>query len=41
VAGPTAAAIANALADAIGLRMRHLPFTPERLMQALQESEDA
>jgi len=32
-AGPTAAAIANALADALGLRARHLPLTPERLME--------
>jgi CO/xanthine dehydrogenase Mo-binding subunit len=30
-AGPTAAAIANALHDALGLRMRHLPLTPERI----------
>ncbi len=34
-AGPTAAAIANALADALGLRMRDLPFTPERLAEAV------
>lgn len=34
-AGPTAAAIANALADAVGLRMRDLPLTPERLQQAM------
>ena len=32
--GPVAAAIANALFDATGLRMRHMPFTPERLRQA-------
>jgi len=30
-AGPASAAIANALHDAIGLRARHLPLTPERL----------
>lgn len=35
-AGPTAAAIANALADAIGLRVRDLPLTPERLQRAVQ-----
>jgi CO/xanthine dehydrogenase Mo-binding subunit len=29
--GPTAAAIANALFDALGLRARDLPLTPERL----------
>ena len=33
-AGPTSAAIANALHHAIGLRARHLPFTPGRLAQA-------
>jgi CO/xanthine dehydrogenase Mo-binding subunit len=35
-AGPTAAAIGNALADALGLRVRDLPLTPDRLMAALQ-----
>ena len=34
-AGPTAAAIANALRNAIGVRMRDLPLTPERLAQAV------
>jgi nicotinate dehydrogenase subunit B len=34
-AGPTAAAIANALADALGVRARHLPLTPERLRDAI------
>ena len=29
--GPTAAAIANAVADATGVRLRHLPMTPERV----------
>jgi nicotinate dehydrogenase subunit B len=33
--GPTAAAIANALCDAIGLRVRDLPLTPERLLAAV------
>jgi nicotinate dehydrogenase subunit B len=32
-AGPVAAAIANAIADATGIRMRSMPFTAERLMQ--------
>lgn len=36
-AGPTAAAIANALSDALGLRMRDLPLTPERLAQAVMQ----
>ncbi len=33
--GPTAAAIANAIANATGKRLRGLPFTPERVRQAL------
>lgn len=35
-AGPVAAAIANAIDDAIGVRMRSMPFTAERLMQCAQ-----
>ena len=34
-AGPTAAAIANALHDALGVRVRDLPLTPERIAGAL------
>ena len=34
-AGPTGAAIANALASALGIRARHLPFTAERLAQLI------
>ena len=34
-AGPTAAAIANALAHALGVRARNLPLTPERVAQAM------
>jgi len=33
--GPTAAAIANAVFDAVGIRLREIPFTPERVLQAL------
>jgi len=33
--GPTAAAIANALHDALGARVRELPLTPERIAAAL------
>jgi CO/xanthine dehydrogenase Mo-binding subunit len=33
--GPTAAAVANALANATGRRLRALPFTPERVKRAL------
>lgn len=32
---PTAAAIANAIFDATGVRLRRVPFTPERLKSAL------
>ncbi len=34
-AGPTAAAIANALAHALGVRARDLPLTPERVAAAM------
>jgi CO/xanthine dehydrogenase Mo-binding subunit len=33
--GPTAAAIANALYDALGVRVRDLPLTPERIAAAM------
>jgi len=34
--GPTCAAIANAIHNAIGVRMRRMPFTPENLLQAIE-----
>jgi CO/xanthine dehydrogenase Mo-binding subunit len=34
--GPVGAAIANALVQALGIRARHLPLTPERLAQAIE-----
>jgi xanthine dehydrogenase molybdenum-binding subunit len=34
---PTAAAIANAIYDAIGVRMTELPMTPERILAALDQ----
>ena len=34
--GPTPAAIANALFDALGIRLRRIPFTPERVRAALE-----
>jgi CO/xanthine dehydrogenase Mo-binding subunit len=37
--GPTAAAIANALHDALGVRVRDLPLTPERIVQAMDKEE--
>lgn len=33
--GPTIAAIANAIHDALGVRIRDMPFTPERIVAAL------
>jgi nicotinate dehydrogenase subunit B len=36
---PTAAAVANAICDAAGVRLRQAPFTPERVRAALEESE--
>jgi CO/xanthine dehydrogenase Mo-binding subunit len=38
-AGPTCAAIANAVFDAIGVRVRHMPFTPDNLMRAIDTDE--
>lgn len=35
--GPTVAAIANAVADAIGARVRELPLTPERVTRAIAQ----
>jgi CO/xanthine dehydrogenase Mo-binding subunit len=37
-AGPTAAAIGNAVARALGARLRDLPLTRERMMAALLAS---
>lgn len=36
---PSAAAIANAIFDATGIRFRELPITPERVLAALKQSE--
>jgi CO/xanthine dehydrogenase Mo-binding subunit len=33
--GPTVAAIANALFDALAVRVRDLPLTPERIVAAM------
>jgi CO/xanthine dehydrogenase Mo-binding subunit len=38
VAGPVAAAIANAVFDAIGVRVRDLPFTRERMLAAINDA---
>ena len=33
---PTAPAIANAIYDAVGVRIRDLPITPEKILAALK-----
>jgi CO/xanthine dehydrogenase Mo-binding subunit len=38
---PTAAAIANAVYDAVGVRIRQLPVTAERVWKALQENAES
>jgi len=38
---PSAAAIANAIFDATGVRFRELPFTPERILRGLRGDQDA
>ena len=35
---PSAAAVANALFDALGVRMREVPFTPDRVLKALKSA---
>jgi xanthine dehydrogenase molybdenum-binding subunit len=35
-AAPTAPAIANAIFDAVGVRIRDLPITPEKVLAALK-----
>lgn len=36
---PTAAAVANAIYDAVGVRIKDLPITPEKVLKALKEKE--
>jgi CO/xanthine dehydrogenase Mo-binding subunit len=36
--GPPAAALASAIEDAVGVRLRRLPMTPERVLAALREA---
>jgi len=36
--GPTAAAISNAVFDAVGIRLRRIPFTPEIVLEAVAEA---
>ncbi len=37
---PTAAAIANAIYDAVGIRLKELPFTPDKVIKALEEKQN-
>jgi CO/xanthine dehydrogenase Mo-binding subunit len=37
---PVAPAIANAIQDAVGVRIKDLPITPEKVLQALREADD-
>jgi CO/xanthine dehydrogenase Mo-binding subunit len=39
VFNPTAAAIANAVYDAIGIRSKELPITPQRIREALRDAD--
>ncbi len=38
---PTAPAIANAIAHAIGVRIKDLPITPDKILRALREKSKA
>ena len=38
---PTLAAVANAVFNAIGARVRELPMTPDRVLSALSEARRA
>jgi len=38
---PAAAAVANAVADAIGVRIHELPITPEKVLEALKRAESS
>jgi CO/xanthine dehydrogenase Mo-binding subunit len=37
--GPTAAAIANAVSAAVGVRVRDLPLTPEAVIAAIESAD--
>ena len=39
--GPGPAAIANAIFDAVGVRMRSVPFTPDRVKEALADQRES
>ena len=35
---PTAAAVANAIYDAIGVQIKNLPITPDKILRALKRA---
>ena len=37
---PTASAIANAIHDAVGIQIKDLPITPQKILAALKDSEN-
>ncbi len=37
---PTAPAVANAIYNAIGVRIRELPITPDKILKALKEKQE-
>jgi xanthine dehydrogenase molybdenum-binding subunit len=37
---PTAAAVASAIYDAVGVRIKTLPITPEKILRALKEKDE-
>jgi CO/xanthine dehydrogenase Mo-binding subunit len=37
---PTAAAIANAIYAAVGVRVKDLPITPEKILEGLRKKEN-
>jgi CO/xanthine dehydrogenase Mo-binding subunit len=38
---PPLAAIANAVSNAVGVRMTHIPMSPPRILKAIEESKSA
>jgi CO/xanthine dehydrogenase Mo-binding subunit len=36
---PTAAVLSNAIFDAVGVRIKTLPITPQKILRALQEKQ--
>jgi CO/xanthine dehydrogenase Mo-binding subunit len=38
---PPLAAIGNALSDAVGVRMNHVPMSPPRVLEAIARAKDS